>query len=658
MIQFKFANKIFILILFVAQFPSLRLYSQNYHGWVLEHHIYIDGGSTGRTFEGFGALSAGASSRLLYEYPETVRSQILDYLFKPGFGANLHHLKVEIGGDVNSTDGSEPSHAVTREEFENPRSEYFFRGYEWWLMVEAKKRNPEIILEGLQWGAPGWIGDGNFFSEDNAEFVSAWIKGMKKYHNLDIDYVGIWNERDPEGEYIKLLRSVLDKNGLQQVKIDAGDLWEPHKKWKIADMMMEDPDLREAVDVINAHTTSFINYYTPPNAKELGIPLWDGEAHGGGGDWYAAAAHARNNRAYSTGGITKIISWSVITSYHDFLPAPESGLMKANTPWSGHYKVQTPLWILAHTNQFAKPGWKYINSACKSFNSEAYVKEGFSVSALKSDETNDYSIIIETMDAKELNKVYFTVSDDLSQNNLSVWQSTFKKEEFVRKEDIEVKDGKFEITLIPGAMYSLTTTSGQKKGVAPSPVPVNNKFPFPYSEDFEETDFYKTPEYFCDQHGRFEVVDNPYGKGRILEQKMPVQGILWRKYETPQTIVGDIGWKDYTVSIDVMLPDTGCVSLCGRFNRFIGWDLSGYSFQVNHNGNWKLQLRGKILASGNTEVNLNKWNKLIMSFKDDVIEVKLNKKIITTIKDSTIMNGVVALGTGWNTAYFDNLRIE
>lgn len=74
-----------------------------------EVDILIDGKSPGRTFEGHGALSAGASSRLLWDYPELYRGEILDLLFKPKFGASLQHLKVEIGGDVNSTDGSEPA---------------------------------------------------------------------------------------------------------------------------------------------------------------------------------------------------------------------------------------------------------------------------------------------------------------------------------------------------------------------------------------------------------------------------------------------------------------------------------------------------------------------------------------------------------------------
>ena len=73
--------------------------------------VTVDGASAGRTFDGIGALSAGASSRLLIDYPEPQRSQILDYLFKSGYGASLQILKAEIGGDTNSTDGTEPSHA-------------------------------------------------------------------------------------------------------------------------------------------------------------------------------------------------------------------------------------------------------------------------------------------------------------------------------------------------------------------------------------------------------------------------------------------------------------------------------------------------------------------------------------------------------------------
>ncbi len=60
------------------------------------------------------------------------------------------HAAVEIGGDAQSTDGSEPSHMHNASEAPN-----FQRGYEWWLMTEAKKRNPGVKLYGLPWAFPG-----------------------------------------------------------------------------------------------------------------------------------------------------------------------------------------------------------------------------------------------------------------------------------------------------------------------------------------------------------------------------------------------------------------------------------------------------------------------------------------------------------------------
>ena len=32
------------------------------------------------------------------------------------------------------------------------------RGYEYWLMVEAKKRNPNVKTYALSWGTPAWVG--------------------------------------------------------------------------------------------------------------------------------------------------------------------------------------------------------------------------------------------------------------------------------------------------------------------------------------------------------------------------------------------------------------------------------------------------------------------------------------------------------------------
>jgi hypothetical protein len=48
-------------------------------------------------YAGHGGLSAGASSRLLYDYPQPQRAAILDYLYRPNFGASLTMCKVRRG---------------------------------------------------------------------------------------------------------------------------------------------------------------------------------------------------------------------------------------------------------------------------------------------------------------------------------------------------------------------------------------------------------------------------------------------------------------------------------------------------------------------------------------------------------------------------------
>ena len=71
--------------------------------------IAIDGHKAGPVFDGIGAISGGGgNSRLLIDYPARQRTQILDYLFGPG-GADLQLLKLEMGGDANTTDGAEAS---------------------------------------------------------------------------------------------------------------------------------------------------------------------------------------------------------------------------------------------------------------------------------------------------------------------------------------------------------------------------------------------------------------------------------------------------------------------------------------------------------------------------------------------------------------------
>lgn len=627
--------------------------------------ITIDGASPGRVFDGIGALSAGASSRLLIDYAEPYRRQILDYLFKPDYGASLQHLKVEIGGDVNSTDGSEPSFARTRAEMAHPN---FNRGYEWWLMEEAKKRNPDIILDSLPWGAPGWIGNGHFYSQDMADYVAKFIEGAKS-HGLEMPYTGIWNERPYQASYVKLLAATLAKNHLA-TKIVCCDLTPGEEQWsRPADDIESDPAFRKAVAVIGVHAPDVMKPDpTAAAALKTGKPLWASEdeffyyTQGLSKKWSPTAESLAilYNLNYIEDRITATEIWSPVTAYYDNLPAPRSGLMLANTPWSGHYEVDPTIWVTAHTTQFAQPGWRYLNSAC------GYLKGQGSYVTLRSPSGSDYSVIIETGQAETPQTAVFRVTGGLSDGVVHVWE-TNATHTFDHVSDLTPRNGSFSLALDPHSVYSLTTTSGQAKGAA-SPPP-SASFPFPYTENFEQTPQGTSPKYFADQDGAFEVWPCTKRLGRCLLQVITRMPIPWGLTPDPFTMLGSAKWTDYEVSAEANLTQAGDVTLLGRIDsadffldnhaRFP----SGYILVIHQTGAWKLLSAAYkkptvTLASGKVSFPLHTWHRVALEFKGSNIRAMIDASQVASVTNTTHSRGMVGLGSGWNKAEFDNFAVR
>jgi len=117
-------------------------------------------------------------------------------------GAALQRLKVEIGADVQFYRWSEPSHMRTASDHHSSR------GYEWWLMAEAHKRNPNIISKLFRGAhpsglAPNQAGKETLYSPKMAEYVADFISTAKSDYGLDIAYAGIWNETMYDLSYYK-----------------------------------------------------------------------------------------------------------------------------------------------------------------------------------------------------------------------------------------------------------------------------------------------------------------------------------------------------------------------------------------------------------------------------------------------------------------------
>ena len=609
--------------------------------------IMVDPEAPGRVFDGIGALSAGASSRLLPDYPEQQQHDILDMLFKPKWGASLHHLKVELGSDCNSTSGTEPAHRRSREEAPN-----YNRGYEWWLMKEARKRNSAIMLDCLEWGAPGWIGDGKFYSDDNIGYKIDFLNGALEHHGLDIAYIGIWNERMHNTEYVKRFKKALIGNGLEHVKIVGSDLC-CGNQWAIAGQMATDPELMAAVDVIGDHyPESDCGYDSSDDAKASGKPLWNAEGGPWKGTWEGFRALAKiYNRDYIIGRMTKTITWSLITSYYENLALPNSGLMKADSPWSGYYEVEPALWAAAHTTQFAEPGWRYIDQAC-GMNADSTLSYVTLVSA----DGKDISIIVEGMELESAEELTFRLPRSIK--SMSLWRSVFEKESFAEQPGVKTRNGLLTINVEPGGLYSLTTTSGQRKGSYA--IPGKKDFPLPYRENFEGYSLEATPRYISDQGGAFEVALRGDGKGKSLRQAITRPAIEWEGAVVNQTVTGCEFWEDYSVEADIFLPPYAHGSISGRVTEThrSHKEPEAYTLRLHGDGTWFLYAAAKALARGKFDRREGEWNNARMEFSGDNIKGYIDGEPVFSVRDTTYTRGMVSLGSSFHHTEFDNLSVS
>ena len=623
--------------------------------------ITLDGASGGRTFDGVGAISGGGgNSRLLIDYPEPERGQILDYLFKPGYGASLQMLKIEIGGDTNSTSGAEPSIEHTRGTINCNV------GYEFWLAQQARTRNPNIKLYGLAWGAPGWIGGGNFWSTDMIDYLTSWL-GCAKQHNLTIDYLGGWNERGYNIGWYENLRSTLNSSGYSAVKIVGAD-----SDWSIANDVNSNPALASAINVIGAHypcgyRSSQSNCSVPSAATSSGKMLWASE---NGSDDYngGAQAMARGlNRGYIDGRMTAYLNWPVIAAITPNLPYPTMGLALAAQPWSGHYAIGKNAWVMAQTSQFTAPGWQYLDG------SSGYIggnRNNGSYVSLKSTNNGDYSTVIETVDAGGAQTLNFNVTGGLSTGTVHVWSTNLNSSNsadyFMHATDLTPSGGNYSLTVQPGYVYTVTTTTGQGKGTVTGPG--QGALSLPYSDSFDSYASGTEAKYLLDWQGAFEVAGCGGGRaGRCVRQMSAQTPITWDTLSDPHSLLGELSWSNYTVSSEVLLEKPGYAELIGRASGqgYTGAaGLNAYHLRVSDTGAWSIlnsNTNGNVttLAQGTTTaLGTNRWHTLALTFTGSTITASIDGATVDSANDNTWATGQIGYATSQGeTAQFDNLSI-
>ncbi|CAB9518738.1 galactosylceramidase [Seminavis robusta] len=667
-------------------------------------------------FDGVGAISGGgATSRLLVDYPPDVQAEILDFLFLPNFGASLHILKVEIGGDSYSTDGSESSHMHSQDDLN------LSRGYEWWLLKEAKKRNPHILTYGLPWAFPGWVTDDvkNPFQHIDrlTNYTLQWVKGAKEVHGIDIDYLGIWNERGTNREYVLAMRKVLDASGFNNVRLVVND----GQPKDLCPLMVNDTEYINTADILGFHYPNDKSGVWPI-CSSFDTPIWASEESSSYDDLNGAACWARVMAShYVLNNMTGNIMWNLVGSYAHGTGWYASSMLTAVQPWSGYYEwEQMPVvWATAHYTQFAFPGWRYMPVGKGS----GELAQGGYYMTLVSPDQKYFTVIVVKISREHApctrprlwnwstqDEVFQITVDlpilseadeDSADGETQTWYSNLEQEDtvlfqkldnpgvlsrvssFVKSSKLGVRSYDISLNVTAGSVFTVTNLmQAGNKGTAKVRNKPDARFPLPYYDDFNSYQCDNCySKYLSDQMGAFEIhfIDDgntdkngELWQRRALVQSAPQVPVGWQgtTKNGPMTVVGMTEWEDVGLQVSFRLPDPGTfVCISTRTDQF--WS-NGVSMCAN-TSSWFLVYGGAPMAGFDTKAAIahgtlpaslrqDYWHILGLSTQGHQVEASVNGDVVVGKDDVSIRvgdSGFVALGaSAYAAVQFGHIHIE
>lgn len=420
------------------------------------------------TFKGFGAVTCNNTSRLLMDYKEEHPDkywEMMELLFNPEKGAGLNHIKVEMGGDINSSSGTEPATMRSPSEEAN-----VLRGAGWHFAADAKTINPDITVEILRWGEPKWTQEGigyEAFENPKYEARYQWYKktidAVYDEYGYEINYVSPGqNERRRDyadnTEWIKYCANRLKEDSAKedarydydQIQIVAADTHSNSND--IAGRMLNDSELMELVDVVSDHYTLYGNANLTKVNQEYGKEVWyseaiapminakyrinvDPERGGVGGKVGMADLATRfiNSYSYEDAGenqprMTRFEFQPAIGAFYEGSAYSPKQLIGAFDPWSGYYDADGGLQMVGHFMEFADLGWNYLPDAC--YGDGSYSDGGVLADTgtnnyltLKDPETDDYSMFFAN-NSSQTRKYKVTVKNmKKASSPLNVWET-------------------------------------------------------------------------------------------------------------------------------------------------------------------------------------------------------------------------------------------
>lgn len=662
-------------------------------------------------YRGLGCITANNSSRLLldykYEHPREYE-EMMRLLFQKDYGVCLRHIKIELGSDVNSSSGTEPS---TKRSMEEPAD--VTRGAGFQFAADAKAINPDITLDLLRWGEPAWVTRAFSFSQQQGfEARYSWYRDtlIEAYHvyGLKFDFISAdSNETDTADEtWILYLKGRLDMEkdapyDFQKIKLVASDEVGTRN---IAAQMVENFKLRNAVDVIGLHYNTYGDSYTNLLNEAYGKEIWYSEgiapcnlshltvqADGCGISGKDGAIDVANRiiNSYYNGKMCMYEFLPAIAAYYDGSCNSPKHLICANEPWSGNYRLDSGFWMAMHWGRFSPKGWMFVNGACYGDGEENHYIANTSNNfmTLVSPDRSEMTMHFTNEDTES--RVYSVLVKDMAFDNkiLSTVITTGPKPGqkydanwFIRGKAIRPSHRAGETYLIKVPPQSImTVTTLDTEWVAGTETfqknpPKSERLALPYTDTFH----YKSeelmirgcsPRYTTDQGGAFELVHSDQD-GDIICQRITKNNIPtnWRFRGTPEPItsLGDDRWRSYSAEIDVRLDNMNSDNYAGlgiRYNSAVSCELTsrcGYSALIYANGTWKLLDMDSVAAEGRLkripDVN---WHRLKLLVLGDSILFFIDGSMIASYRPQCMVNsGRVSLLSAYEMNTFKNLSVE
>lgn len=660
--------------------------------------IQIDGSKANTNdnflYRGQGMISCNGSSRLLLDYkeksPESYQ-QILEYLYGSN-GMKFTHFKVEMGSDVNTSSGTEP----TTMRYEDEQADVT-RGAGFQIAADIKKINPEVTLDMLWWSEPRWVTDAEDVYAARYKWYKETLDAAYETYGLIFDYVSAnRNERRVDTDWIIYLSDALKSEtncpyDYSNIKIVAAD---ECGTWNIAREMTSNEALCDAVDVIGSHYTSYADAYAKQLAEEKGKEIWFSE--GSSPMTYAQSVYRFDEGNSGLTGINGVLDIAnrmitmvsggymtmyeyqpAVAAYYDGVTYCQKQLIHASTPWNGYYTLDSGYYMNLHFSQFMEKGWSFIFDACKADgkaggDGHAIVDATYSyITACSTD--GDYSTVITNTTAVPVTYEFEVSNLAKADHAVSVWETrgpehgqAYDANYFKKVSTVTPENGKYAVTVQPYSMVTVSTVDVPETAYTVPAETDNIVLSLPYSDDFNYTDEFLSarggaPLYTTDEGGAFEVTRKD-GENVLMQQiTRDIKADEWGGTPEPTTNFGDDRWYNYSVSADVLTD--GENSYVGVGLRYILADsgMSGYSVILYENGSWSFFAGKEAVKSGELAgFDPSVWHNVKISALYDDISVSVDGEQVLAYKadGAGYSAGRAALYSSYDHCCFDHVKVE